>query len=332
VRRPLRRLAFGAAGAVALVAALGAGYEAAGRRWAARAFPPPGRLVDVGGRRIQLDCRGAGAPTVVFEAGLDPSGSLGWSAVHDSVAKGTRACAYSRAGVMWSDARPGPHSARAVAEDLHAALRNAGERPPFVLVGHSLGGPYAMAYTKYFGDEVAGLVFVDASHPDQLRRLASVAPPGPSRTERVYKLLAALAWTGVVRAAAAVYPAAPNEPPLAALAMAAYASTSIHAVLAESDGVARTLAEAGTFRRLGRRPLFVLTATAPLPPGPLTRAKPTEAQERRRQEIWNALQADEASWSSRSQHRLVPGAGHFVHLDRPDVVIAAVRAVVDSTR
>jgi len=111
-------------------------------------FPLQGKLVDIGGRRIQLDCRGTGSPIVIFESGLDINGSLSWSAVHDEIAKTTRACAYSRAGIMWSDPKDGPQNAKTIAEDLHAALAAAGEKPPFVLVGHSLGGPYIMTYTN----------------------------------------------------------------------------------------------------------------------------------------------------------------------------------------
>src|SRR4051812_17417883 len=78
----------------------GATFERVSRDRALNKYPAPGRLVDIGGRRLQLDCRGAGSPTVVFEAGLDLNGSTAWSTVHDSIAKITRACAYSRAGIM----------------------------------------------------------------------------------------------------------------------------------------------------------------------------------------------------------------------------------------
>jgi hypothetical protein len=104
-----------------LATIVGVVYEMTSRSRAAREFPPQGKLVDIGGRRMQLDCRGSGSPTVVFESGLDINGSLSWSAVHDEIAKTTRACAYSRAGIMWSDAKDGPQNAKTIAEDLHAS-------------------------------------------------------------------------------------------------------------------------------------------------------------------------------------------------------------------
>src|SRR3989338_7530568 len=103
---------------ILLATAIGVAYDVSGKAQAARDFPPPGKLVDIGGRRMQLDCRGAGSPTVGFESGLDMGGSLSWSAVHGEVAKTTRACAYSRAGMMWSDPHDAPQNGKSVAQDL----------------------------------------------------------------------------------------------------------------------------------------------------------------------------------------------------------------------
>lgn len=305
-----------------------------GRSNAAHEFPPPGKLVDVGGRLIQLDCRGSGSPTVVFESGLDLMGSLSWSLVHDEIAKTTRACAYSRAGIMWSDAHDAPQNAKTIAQDLHNVLEKSGERGPFVLVGHSLGGPYIMTFTKNFGSTVAGLVFVDASHPDQVKRLGDAAVP--SKQQKVMqirnKLGAWLNWTGIVRIVARTYKNISNLPARNDRAVKAYASTSLGAMLKESDALEQTLAEAGTFRDLGNRPLYVLTSTKPLTAEMLANLNMTSAQDQRRRKAWNKLQEEEATWSSQSQHQLLPDAGHYIQLDRPDVVIAAVLSVVDKVR
>src|SRR5258708_4065311 len=171
MRRVLKLVGLLIAVAVTLLLGVGAIWEQVERQRETRDFPAPGRLVDIGGRRIQIDCRGTGSPTVVFESGLDISGSLSWTKVQDEVAKFTRACAYSRAGIIWSDDKDGPHDGVGVARDLHATLAAANEKGAFVLVGHSLGGPYITIYTKLYGDEVVGLVYVDASHPDQQKRL-----------------------------------------------------------------------------------------------------------------------------------------------------------------
>src|SRR6187402_2563202 len=98
----VKRVALAAACLLATAIVSGASVEAVMRHRAARDYPAPGRLVDVGGRRLQIDCRGSGSPTVVLESGLDNLGSLSWAAVHASLARTTRVCAYSRAGMLWS--------------------------------------------------------------------------------------------------------------------------------------------------------------------------------------------------------------------------------------
>jgi pimeloyl-ACP methyl ester carboxylesterase len=317
---------------LALVTLVGVVYENMGRSRAAREFPPQGKLVDIGGRRIQLDCRGTGSPTVIFESGLDINGSLSWSAVHDEIAKTTRACAYSRAGIMWSDPNDGPQNAKIIAEDLHATLEKAGEKPPFVLVGHSLGGPYIMTYTKYFGADVAGLVFVDASHPDQVQRFKAVTSYTPSSMIMLIKAGVAFAWAGAVRVAPLAKKGVPHQPPQAVLAMAAYAPTSLGPMLKEIESADQTLAEAGTFRQLGNRPVYVLTSMMPLPKEALASLKLTPEQGVRYKEILKEMHDEEASWSSRSLHQLVPDAGHYIQFDRPDIVVDAVISVVKNVR
>lgn len=316
-----------------LATIVGVVYEMLGRRHAAQYFPPPGKLVDIGGRRIQLDCRGTGSPTVVFESGLDMSGSLSWSAIHDEIAKTTRACAYSRAGIMWSDAHDALQNGKSIAEDLHATLSKAGEKGPFVLVGHSMGGPYIMTYTKYFGGDVAGLVFVDASHPEQVQRFDAVAKISESKLMPLRnKMGALLNWTGLVRVVADTYEKMPNMPDSVDLAVKAYTATSLGPMLKESEAFEQTLAEAGTFLELGDRPLFVLTSTAPFPEQAIADLNITAEQAKQHHEIWKQMHEEQTTWSSHSQHQLVPDAGHYIQFDRPDIVIAAVRSVVEKVR
>jgi pimeloyl-ACP methyl ester carboxylesterase len=331
MKKWIGRIALGLTAIVVLIVITGATYEAIGRRSAARDYPVPGKLVDIGGRRIQLDCRGTGSPTVVFESGLDLGGSMSWYGVHDSIARTTRACAYSRAGIMWSDPVNGAQSGKGVAFDLHAALDKGGERPPYVLVAHSLGGPYSMIYTKYFGQEVAGLVFVDASHPDQVTRRSNLTSWTLGDATKSLRLPARLSRFGLVRKFAAA-DSAPPEPAYAVRATAAYASTSLAGNLKEVDAFDETLAEAGTLRQLGDRPLFVLTATKPMAAADRKSMKMSEAQAAEYEARWVQMQNEEASWSSRSQHQLVPESGHYIQFEKPAVVIAAVRSVVDSVR
>jgi pimeloyl-ACP methyl ester carboxylesterase len=306
--------------AVALLAIIsGAGYEFLSRQRIAKDFPPYGKLIDIGGRSIQLDCRGTGTPVVVFESGMDLNGSLSWSKVHDEVARTTRACAYSRAGMLWSDPAPGHRNGLAVAADLHATLERAGEMPPFVLVGHSLGGPYVLIYTERYGGEVAGLVLVDPSHPDQIERFRRVAKEDFTALDPLAHVLARLSWTGINRIGIAVAQDASKERQI----LAAFRPTTFAAAVREVEGRFETFAQAGAVRDLGDRPVIVLTAGQ----SPLSGRLSAE-QDSLRQELWMQMHDEIASWSSNGVNRLVPDSSHYIHQTKPDAVVQAVEEVV----
>jgi pimeloyl-ACP methyl ester carboxylesterase len=119
--------------------------------------PPLGRLVDVGGYRVHLYCVGAGSPTVVITgAGY----SFDWGLVQPEVAKFTQVCVYDHSGVAWSDAGPTDTCSLRVGE-IHAALRNANVDGPYLLVGHSLGALVSRLYASKYPDDIAGMVIVD---------------------------------------------------------------------------------------------------------------------------------------------------------------------------
>ena len=329
--RWLKRIGLGILALLAAAILSGTAYEMWARHRIAAEFLPRGTLVDIGGRRIHLDCRGSGAPIVVFESGLDMYGSLSWSAVQDQIARTTRACSYDRAGILWSDRAKGARNGAAIANDLHAALQTAGERGPYVIVGHSLGGPYVMTFAQRFGDEVAGVVFVDASHPDQQQRLKEAIGQQVEPSMAGPKLGAALAWMGVPRLFAGSV-GHPQAPAPANAAMSAYLPRSLRPMLDEQAAIDETFREAGTLRSLGNRPLVVLTAAAPFKAEDLAALKLTSEQGQRLQDVWFELHDDEASWSSQSRQVRLNDSHHYIQFERPDAVIDAVREVVDSIR
>ncbi|MEZ4735051.1 MAG: alpha/beta hydrolase [Caldilineaceae bacterium] len=136
--------------------AIGAAYQAMATVRDARAFPPSGQLVDVGGYRLHLSCIGQGSPTVILESGQANSLAV-WSWIQPEVAKTTQVCAYDRAGIGGSDTGPLPRDARQMVRELHTLLQNAAIAPPYVLVGHSFGGLVTHVYAAQYPAEVAGL-------------------------------------------------------------------------------------------------------------------------------------------------------------------------------
>lgn len=328
------RILVGLGSVVAVLAVGGAIFEAIMRQQIAQQYPAPGKLVDIGGRRIQLDCRGSGSPTVVLESGLDPYGSLSWAAVQDSIAQTTRVCAYSRAGIMWSDPAPGEADSRRTVQDLHTALTNAGEQAPWVMVGHSLGGPHIMRFTEIYDKEVVGFIFVDASHPDQVERYRKVMGKFADDVPIVLKtppiLAAAVAKIGIVRLFFSG-PAPAKAPPIVGQIGSAYFPQTVSPNLKAVQASDTTIASAGHFRQLGNRPLVVLTAIWKPTPDEIKASGLSGEQVIQVQSLWKELQADEATWSSHSRHEIVDSS-HNIQFDRPDVVIHAINEVVVGVR
>jgi len=332
IKRWVKRVAIAISILAIVLVSIGAIYEQEARSRAAKDFPAPGKLVDIGGgRQIHLNCEGQGTPIVVLEAGADTSGSALWQPVQEQVARFTRVCSYDRAGIMWSDPAKGKRDSVAIAEDLRKVLRAANEQPPYILVGASMGGPYVMTFTKNYGQEVAGLVMVDASHPEQTARLAqATGEPENDPIPFVFRALAAIAWSGLPRL---VLPDAevPELPSRTAQAITAYQATSLKAAFAEAAAFEDSLREAGTFRTLGNLPLAVLSRGKPWSAFSEAEQKAsglTREQFERGEEAWAGMQAEEASWSSNSTRQVLADSSHVMQLERPDAVIAAIKDVV----
>lgn len=141
------------------------------------------RMISLGDHRLSIDCDGkVGSATIVLIAGQGRT-AKDWSKVQPAVSAFARVCSYDRAGLGESDKVPKPQSLDETVDDLHGLLHGAVERPPFVLVGHSIAGIYCRRFTTRFAGEVGGLVFVDSSHEEQAWRLHEVDPKGPPLNE-----------------------------------------------------------------------------------------------------------------------------------------------------
>lgn len=274
--------------------------------------PTPGKLVDVEGRLGHIVCEGGDGPVVVLEAGL-PGSSLTWASVTPEVATFARVCAYDRAGFGWSESAPTPRTSSNIARELRLLLRNAGIEPPFVLVGHSFGGLVALVYASRYPDEVAGMVLIDSSSPDLVHRTVEM-----DRLSSFSLLMRGLAWTGIGRFLLPVPAGSPESRDASVRALErdlSFTTRSLHAASGELAVLRDSLSEAAAYLpRLGHKPLVVLT------------------QGSRRAEFWIPMQAKLSELSDESRWEIVDDAGHFIHHDRPEVVVDAIRWVVDGVR
>ncbi len=295
-------------------------------------YPSPGKLVDVGGYRLHLNCIGKGSPTVVMEGGAGDF-SLDWSLVQPSVAKFTRVCSYDRAGYGWSDPGPMPRTMRQIVSELHAGLKKAGVKGPIVFVGQSLGGVLARLYAVQYPKDVAGVVLVDSTHEDteiMLNNKLSLLR-GLSRGREIPPVQSSMpASTGPSSSGEAQKPvagqsklAAPyNKLPADIQQMRLWATSQAkygEARRSEFDFLGEELAQMHAERTkreypLGDMPLIVLT-----------RGKD-------KREGHTRLQTDLVRLSRNSKQVIAQNSGHHIQLDEPEFVADAVRQVVEAVR
>lgn len=152
--------------ACAIVIAAGLIYQFLGLRRDARLYPPPGRLVRAGAQRLHVFEMGEGRPAVVLESGISAT-CVNWRRVQIAISRFTRVLSYDRAGLGWSDPARTPRTAPQIVEELHAMLHEAAIPAPYVLVGHSFGGLVVRLYAARYSAEVAALVLVDPLRPHE---------------------------------------------------------------------------------------------------------------------------------------------------------------------
>src|SRR6266545_6587080 len=285
-------------------------YEPIAEAADAKAYPPPGQMVDVGGYRLHINCTGEGSPTVVIESGWgDMSASWGW--VQPEVAKTTRICTYDRAGMGWSESSPQPRTAREFAKELHTLLAKANEPGPYVLVGHSMGGFTILVYAHDYPDEVSGLVLVDSQALPPANAAWSPAPkPGGT------SLVSLIARIGVMRLLAGPLGAIQDLPPEAKQAYTAYSviPRSAQTQLDEFIGMSEGGAQARAVTTLGALPLIVLSA----------RLDDTADH--------TASQTGFLKLSTNSQQLFAEQSGHRIMIEQPEAAVAAIVKMVELVR
>lgn len=318
--------------AIGVVVVAGVLYHLAGMAGDRRRFPAPGQLVDVGGSRLHFDCAGEGRAVIVFEAGIAAT-SLSWKLVQPEVAKFARAVSYDRAGLGWSDAIAGPRGIWEIVEELRAGLAgvvNQGDGPR-ILVAHSFGGLIGIAYASRYPDEVAGLVLVDPvglsewASPTELHRRMLARGILLSRCGGV------LARLGIVRLALNLLAGGARKAPQMIARMSSGRS-----------GAAFTERMVGEIRKLPRDVWPMIQAHWCDPKCFDTMGRYLKALPENAATVAGAplqvpaivLSAENASAAQRADHQrmglhgrmeIVEDSGHWIQLDRPEVVIRAVR-------
>ena len=291
------------------VTGLGCLYQAVAAGRDRRFYPPPGRLLEIDGCCLHVQTAGRESPCVVLESGLGGM-SAAWGWVQPETAKFCRVVSYDRPGLGWSGSDPAPRTAALAARRLHGVLVRSGVLPPYVLVGHSMGGLLIRVFADLYPQEVAGMVLLDAAHPDQHLRSAAINRhmQGGFRFLKAAPLLARTGYvrlSGIFKAWGEGLPARQAEEADAFLSTYRHLKTTLEESLAW-DGIC---AEVRGTRGLGDLPLAVVTAGRDVLPG-----QPE-------------LQRELAALSSDSLHLVVPGADHVTLVTRREHALSVVKAI-----
>jgi pimeloyl-ACP methyl ester carboxylesterase len=270
-------------------------------------FAAPGSTYEVNGHRLYLDCRGEGSPTVVLDNGLGEV-AASWARIVAAVDATTRVCAYDRAGQGWSQGTSGAQDGVTAAHDLHTLLTMAGEHGPYLMVGHSIGGTYALTYAAEYPQQVAGMVLLDSSSPEQFTAIPSYSGQY-AVIHRVEALMPTLSRLGVGRVVAAV---TSSHLPTAAADQVTALTTSAQGARSASGEwqvLPNLFRQAQALTTFGNRPLVVLTASG---------SQQTEG--------WSAAQDRLAALSTSSVHQVVDST-HLGLLEDQHGSAAAVAAI-----
>jgi len=305
MRRWTRRILIGLGGLIGVTAFTGATYQWLATRKDLAATPPPGHLVDIGGYRLHLWCTGDGAPAVILDTGLGGS-SADWGFVQPDVARFTRVCSYDRAGMGYSDPGPSPRTARRIASELAELLVRSGIGGPVVLVGASIAGFDVRVFASDHPERAAGLVLVDASHEDQAHEVPPMA-----------RFVPLLSTTGVLRLFGVSFgqrieSLAPSVRPFARAT--SFRAAGYQAAADEMIHVQQSASQVRSSRRKLTIPVLVITGG------------------RGADENWRQLQRDQASLSERGCLMIARESGHVVSVDQPEVVVDAIRTLVETAR
>ena len=268
----------------------------------------PGQIISIGDHALHIDCRGYGSPVVVLESGLGGF-STEWQHVQERLSDSTRVCAYDRAGYGWSDDGPLPRTATRNMRELRALLTAAGEQPPFLLVGQSYGGFVVRLFAEQYASEVSGVVLIDASSPEQFTQMPKQALPNlfiNARRSGVPTVTMPRPIAGLAES---------QQVTVMQLMMLPKARRAYHSEMRHFQQSAKRVA----LQKNGalEMPLIVVSRTRQQ----IDRLSADAHAER----IWQLLQRRMTDLSPRADHWLAAGAGHLIHVDRPDLVALAIR-------
>jgi pimeloyl-ACP methyl ester carboxylesterase len=316
---------FTAAAGAASVA--GYAYETMSSRRDARNYPPTGELVEVEGRTLHVHIEGTpkeGVPTVIIETGIFDC-SCSWKLVRSKLAEKTQVFSYDRAGYGWSPRGTCPRTFQRIGKELQSVLESKGIKPPYLLIGHSLGGPLVRYFHSQHPRDVAGIIFVDALH--------DTMPQMP----RIFMIVArAFSYLSIVGIPRLIFQMMPkftkneqwtSEMQKAYIAAHFVRSSSLATCFDESDSMRESfIALTMKKQSLDNIPVTLISRD---PDQAIRPGLSEEAKQKIKNELED-LHTQQKNDMPNAKFTIAKRSSHTVQLDRPDVIIAEVYEMLDA--
>lgn len=307
------------------------------KRELARTITMPGKIAAIAGGKWHYRVLGEGPITIVMEAGQNET-SLTWSKVAPVVARHARVFIYDRAGLGWSTPSPNPRTADHILSELNQLLDQAGIAPPYILVGHSMGGFYMKLFADAHPQHVKGLVLVDSAHEQQFQRFSPEQMQAIEKYKRQFigqfKTLQVMADLGLLAMNLDAIPADPRLPQDAVIqykAVLAKGPEMFAAMIGEFQAQDASFQQASDrdIREL-KIPLAVIRhgKKDPIVPADEMDAKTLDHTE----QVWQAMQSELAGLSANSRLLIASQSGHYVQLDEPELVIDTILKILEQVR
>lgn len=278
---------------------------------------PPGKLVDVNGTKLHVRVEGEkkSLPTIIIEAGAHSNTDmLHWLA--EGLKNETRVIRYDRDGKWFSESSDNDHiSPEFYAHQLHELLEKIGEKPPYILVGHSMGGPYNRIFRDLYPNEVEGIVFIDSSHPEQWKRLAQKELV-PKEQIKILKIGSTLADLGIWGIYNSIFSKAvhsgdglPKETHERSRSLTSNSGDVYRMFLRENELTNKVLMRAGQAKGLDSLPVLVFTATEQYKESQKQRYRKDGIDPEKQIQLWFDMQKELKELSSNGK-QIIMNASH----------------------
>lgn len=304
---------------IILITIIGCVYQNNMVYYESKKYKQPGKLIEVYNHKMHIYSEGKGTPTVVFTVGSGtPSAYTDYYFIQKEISKITRTVSYDRLGYGWSDKTSKKRNINLVVEELHTLLEESGEKPPYVLVGHSLSSLEVIRFTQVFPQEVVGIVLIDGGSPSYYAALSQKATLIP-----MY-ILQLAGKSGLIRTLGNLGMLLPltDEKKRAGL-LPDELSKIDKALFYKNAGDKNNISEVKNINKnanividrgtIGNIPLIILTS-----------------EKSANDMIWKKTQEQLRDWSTNSEQEIIKESTHYIHWDRPNVVKERIKELVES--